>query len=126
MNTNAVKCCLFCLSSKLGISNKTTTFQRKRKRHVAVYCKDCNCYGPRVLADEIPHSRNAEPGTTAKAIELWNRQEDKMAISITNRELWQLMVGRQMWVYLGGGVYELLTITEEMAGMLTDREEGVY
>lgn len=68
-----IKPCPFCgEADKLGISNKTTTINHKRKRHVAVYCKSCNAYGPRLIAEEISFPEFCTEDAILKAITLWN------------------------------------------------------
>lgn len=46
-----LKPCPFCGSTKLDISSKTVTgaLVNGRKYRIAVYCKKCNAYGPRVV-----------------------------------------------------------------------------
>jgi Lar family restriction alleviation protein len=68
-----LKPCPFCGSEKLDVSDKTTTISWKRKRHVSIYCKYCNSYGPRVLSQEEDY-RHAVKESIIKAKELWNRR----------------------------------------------------
>ena len=42
--------CPFCSSNNIGYSIKTKGI-RANKYHVAMYCKDCNCYGKRTIVD---------------------------------------------------------------------------
>lgn len=47
---NQLKPCPFCGSKKLGYSIKVASRTRDTANyHVCMYCKDCNCYGKRVL-----------------------------------------------------------------------------
>lgn len=66
--------CPFCDSEKIGYSIKTTG-RWERKYHVAMYCKDCNCYGARVLITPTEECRSdVEKNEEYKklAIEAWN------------------------------------------------------
>lgn len=77
-NYTISKPCRFCASKNLGISDKTTTISYKKKRHVAVYCKDCRAYGPRVISDrreKYPHVAGEE--AIKKAIQLWDCRGNK-------------------------------------------------
>ena len=42
--------CPFCGSHNIDYSVKTMGL-RAKKYHVAMYCKDCNCYGKRAIVD---------------------------------------------------------------------------
>lgn len=44
-----LKPCPFCGSNDIRFSAKTSTSNRNRIYHFAMYCRDCNCYGSRVL-----------------------------------------------------------------------------
>lgn len=45
-----MKPCPFCGSRKLGYSIKVSSRTRgEANYHVCMYCKNCNCYGKRVL-----------------------------------------------------------------------------
>ena len=72
--------CPFCGGSNLGFSSKTVSrkYGSCRAYHGAIYCKDCNCYGARVLSETI---RNSYPmqevdfdELESRAIEAWNRR----------------------------------------------------
>jgi Lar family restriction alleviation protein len=69
-----LKPCPFCGGNNLGISNKVTTISFKRKRHVAVYCKNCNAYGARIVADETNYPEFCSGKSKMRAIELWNNR----------------------------------------------------
>ena len=53
-----LKSCPFCGSNKLDVSCKTTTSSTGRVYHVVVFCKECRCYGPRVLSRECDLPQN--------------------------------------------------------------------
>ena len=74
---NKIKCCPFCGSDKIDYSIKTTG-RWERKYHVAMYCKDCNCYGKRILITPLETSRyDVERNVKYKqlAINAWNTRE---------------------------------------------------
>ena len=69
--------CPFCGSHNIGYSVKTTG-RWERKYHVAMYCKDCNCYGKRILITPTETSRyDVERNIEYKqlAIDAWNTRE---------------------------------------------------
>lgn len=69
-----LKCCPFCGGEDIGYSVKTTG-RWERKYHVAMYCKDCNCYGKRVLITPTENTRyDVEHNEEYKklAINAWN------------------------------------------------------
>lgn len=66
--------CPFCSSDKLDISIKTSG-RWERYYHVAVYCKNCHCYGPRVIA-HVDNYRKVTDADKNDAIKLWNREEE--------------------------------------------------
>lgn len=71
---NELKCCPFCGGEDIGYSVKTTG-RWERKYHVAMYCKDCNCYGKRVLITPTENTRyDVEHNEEYKklAINSWN------------------------------------------------------
>lgn len=52
-----------------------------RQYHVAVYCKNCNTYGPRVLTEKVKSNVYPSPfvdfeKAENKAIDAWNRRAD--------------------------------------------------
>ena len=66
--------CPFCGGEDIGYSVKTTG-RWERKYHVAMYCKDCNCYGKRVLVTPTENTRyDVEHNEEYKklAIKAWN------------------------------------------------------
>lgn len=66
--------CPFCGGEDIGYSVKTTG-RWERKYHVAMYCKDCNCYGKRVLVTPTENTRyDVEHNEEYKklAIKSWN------------------------------------------------------
>lgn len=72
-----VKSCPFCGSHNIDYSIKTTG-RWERKYHVAMYCKDCNCYGKRILITPTETSRyDVERNIEYKqlAINAWNTRE---------------------------------------------------
>lgn len=69
--------CPFCKSKKIGYSLKTHGHY-DRIYHAAMYCKDCNAYGPRVIVH--PGDRTRDEIQTDKtyqmmAVNLWNKAE---------------------------------------------------
>ena len=69
-----LKCCPFCGGEYIGYSVKTTG-RWERKYHVSMYCKDCNCYGKRVLITPTENTRyDVEHNEEYKklAINAWN------------------------------------------------------
>ena len=69
--------CPFCGSHNIGYSVKTTG-RWERKYHVAMYCKDCNCYGKRILITPTETSRyDVERNIEYKqlAIDAWNTRK---------------------------------------------------
>ena len=78
-----LKSCPFCGSNKLDISCKTTTSSTGRIYHVVVFCKECRCYGPRVLSREcdMPQDegkyiipKKYKEVATEAAQEVWNKR----------------------------------------------------
>lgn len=64
--------CPFCASTSVEMSNKTTTTGRHRKRHIAVYCRNCHAYGPRIIADG-DNPTSPVIAAVELAIQSWNR-----------------------------------------------------
>ena len=95
---NKLKSCPFCGSNNIDYSVKTTG-RWERKYHVAMYCKDCNCYGKRILITPTETSRyDVERNTKYKqlAIDAWNdRQPIDEVIDAINQELNTLANMRQ-------------------------------
>ena len=82
MNEVELKPCPFCGGNKIDYSIKTTG-RWERKYHMAMYCKECNCYGARVLVTPTETNRyDIEKNTEYKklAIEAWNRRENERSI----------------------------------------------
>lgn len=76
MNDTKVKPCPFCGSEKIDYSVKTCG-RISGKYHVAMYCKECNCYGARVLITPKETNRcSIEKNHEYKqlAIDAWNRR----------------------------------------------------
>ena len=72
-----IKPCPFCGSHNISYSVKTTG-RWERKYHVAMYCKDCNCYGKRILITPTETSRyDVERNIEYKqlAIDAWNTRK---------------------------------------------------
>lgn len=67
--------CPFCSSDKLDISIKTSG-RWERYYHVAVYCKNCHCYGPRVII-RVDNYRKVTDDDKNIAIKLWNNANAK-------------------------------------------------
>lgn len=71
---NKIKSCPFCNSSNIGYSIKTCGSYRGQY-YVAMYCKDCNCYGKRTLIQPTETARwEIEKNESYKelAIQAWN------------------------------------------------------
>ena len=62
-----LKPCRHCLSEKIGLSRR----YRSGNYHVAYYCKQCYCYGPRVLTSSAA-SPSDHRAAEERAAELWN------------------------------------------------------
>ncbi len=73
-----IKPCPFCKSTKIEYSSKTTSSDRRKiQRHIAMYCEDCHCYGPRLIVtlDEGESYKNINDDKYVNmAIESWNRR----------------------------------------------------
>ena len=76
-----LKPCPFCGGTKLGVSEKSVArdFGTMVQYQVAVYCTDCNAYGPRVLTEKIKSNTYPRPfvdfeKSESKASEAWNRR----------------------------------------------------
>lgn len=69
--------CPFCNSHRIGYSIKTMG-RRTNKYHVAMYCKDCNCYGKRTIVDGKNKFRSGIekiPEYKQLAIDAWNTRK---------------------------------------------------
>ncbi len=69
--------CPFCGGEHIDYSVKTCG-RWERKYHVAMYCKDCNCYGARVLITPTESTRyevENNPKYKKLAIEQWNTRK---------------------------------------------------
>lgn len=69
--------CPFCGSHRIGYSIKTMG-RRANKYHVAMYCKDCNCYGKRTIVDgknEFRSGIEKIPEYKQLAIDAWNTRK---------------------------------------------------
>lgn len=72
-----LKPCPFCNGENIDYSVKTTG-RWERKYHVAMYCKDCNCYGKRVLITPTETNRieiGRNPYYRQIAEDAWNTRE---------------------------------------------------
>lgn len=72
-----LKPCPFCNGENIDYSVKTTG-RWERKYHVAMYCKDCNCYGKRVLITPTETNRieiGRNPKYKQLAIDAWNTRK---------------------------------------------------
>ena len=75
-----LKPCPFCGGTKLGFSSKTVSRDCNTSHlfHGAIYCKNCNAYGARVLSEKVknsyPMQRVDFDGLESRAIEAWNRR----------------------------------------------------
>jgi hypothetical protein len=91
--------CPFCGSHNIDYSVKTTG-RWKRQYHLALYCKECNCYGKRVLITPAENESRFEVERNPKykqlAIDAWNnRQPFDEVIDAINQELNMLAQMRQ-------------------------------
>ena len=81
--------CPFCGGEHIDYSVKTCG-RWERKYHVAMYCKDCNCYGARVLITPTESTRyDVEKNQKYKqlAIEQWNTRKPMERILERSEEL---------------------------------------
>ena len=77
MNEIKLKPCPFCGSNNIDYSIKTCGSYR-RQYHVAMYCKECNCYGKRTLIKPTETARwEIEKNESYKelAIAAWNTRK---------------------------------------------------
>lgn len=73
-----IKPCPFCKSNRIQFSSKTTgNNRRKIQRHIAMYCEDCHCYGPRTIVT-LAENESYKDITNEKyqniAISSWNKR----------------------------------------------------
>lgn len=69
--------CPFCGGEHIDYSVKTCG-RWERKYHVAMYCKDCNCYGARTLINPTEETRyevENNPKYKQLAIMKWNTRK---------------------------------------------------
>lgn len=69
-----LKPCPFCGSTNLGLSDKVTVISYKKRRHVAIYCKKCNCYGARVLGEVQNYNRSTDEAREEACLK-WNQRD---------------------------------------------------
>ena len=79
--TYELKDCPFCGSDKIGFSAKVASRKRNEANfHVAAYCKDCNCYGPRILvkikSDKNYPQLNDKTMQYKLAADAWNNRKE--------------------------------------------------
>ncbi len=71
-----VKPCPYCGRSNIKLSDKTAA--NGKKRHIAMYCNNCHCYGPRSIV-KAPDSYLLESERSVLyidgAIENWNKRK---------------------------------------------------
>ena len=83
---NKIKSCPFCNSNNIGYSIKTCGSYRGQY-HVAMYCKDCNCYGKRTLIKPTETARwEIEKNESYKelAIQAWNTRKANDDLTIVH------------------------------------------
>lgn len=83
---NKIKSCTFCNSNNIGYSIKTCGSNRGQY-HVAMYCKDCNCYGKRTLIKPTETARcEIEKNDSYKelAIQAWNTRKANDDLTIVH------------------------------------------
>lgn len=71
-----LKPCPFCGSTKIKFSSKTMgdgNYGKYSRRHVSMYCTNCNCYGARTIIDGKSYNGSDEEGLS-KAISAWNKR----------------------------------------------------
>lgn len=73
-----IKPCPFCNSTDIRYSTKTTGTNRwKIQRHIAMYCNNCHCYGPRIIIT-LAENESYEDVNSEKyqniAISSWNKR----------------------------------------------------
>lgn len=73
---NQINNCPFCKSNKLDISIKTSG-RWSRYYQVAVYCKTCHAYGPRVISN-VDNYRKVPESDKNNAILLWNNVKENI------------------------------------------------
>ena len=85
-----IKSCPFCGSNNIGYSIKT--MGRSKKYHVAMYCKDCNCYGKRTIVEVSTDSKYAfrsdvekDPTFKQIAINAWNTRSEDIATTVLSK-----------------------------------------
>ena len=77
-----LKPCPFCGGEKMGVSEKSVSrdYNTAVQYQVAVYCKGCNTYGPRVLTEKIKcvvyPKRFDFDKAREEATEAWNRRAE--------------------------------------------------
>lgn len=74
-----LKPCPFCGGVDIRFTNKTTGGRGNQKRHVAMYCNQCNTYGKRTLVKtDKPYltSKERESFGISVAISAWNTRTD--------------------------------------------------
>ena len=81
-----LKSCPFCGSNKLDISCKTTTSSTGRVYHVVVFCKECRCYGPRILSRECDMPQNK--GKERRDFLYTSPREHKQVATEAAQEAW--------------------------------------
>lgn len=93
MEQKLLKPCPFCGSDRINYSVKTTG-RWERKYHVAMYCKDCNCYGARILITPKENNRSdIEKNELYRKLaeEAWNTRMPVFRVTgILEKELTQL------------------------------------
>lgn len=71
-----LKPCAHCGCETIGYSAKVAATGRVRKYHIAMYCEECHCYGPRILVSLPVGQCSKVRGEEYRklAIEAWNRR----------------------------------------------------
>lgn len=71
-----MKSCPFCKKNDIKFSVTTTQIAFKRAWHLAMYCNNCHCYGPRVLVHQegsmSRHTLQRDPQYRNMAEQAWN------------------------------------------------------
>lgn len=80
-----LKPCPFCGSEDIRFSNKTTS--AGRKRHVAMFCNNCNCYGQRTILNMANDkkwlsSKEREHFGLSDAVDAWNNRPHENKIKV--------------------------------------------
>ena len=118
MNEIKLKPCPFCGSNNIDYSIKTCG-SYKKQYHIAMYCKECNCYGKRTLIKPIETARREiEKNESYKelAIVAWNtRNPIENAIEIIGNQITQNETNDKKVAYWNNALRTSIRILKECA-----------